>query len=98
MQIGPKEMQRIIGKLQESGADQGAQQWVISEMQKPLDLDAFVAEIPSQEVAAEVYTASLLAIEVDTDAERHYLRQLAQRTGLNQAVVQYIHQSMGVVV
>lgn len=97
-EVGPKEMQRIIGKLQESGMDQGAQQWVMREMQSPLDLDAFVAEIPNQEVAAEVYAASLLAIEVDTDEERYYLQQLAQRTGLNQAVVRYIHQSMGVTV
>jgi len=36
-----------------------------------------------------------LAIEVDTDAERQYLQQLAQATGLNPTVVQYINQTMG---
>jgi uncharacterized membrane protein YebE (DUF533 family) len=94
-QIDPQEMQRIVGKLRESGADQADQQWVMSEMQRPLDLGAFAAEIPNQEVAAQVYAASLLAIELDTDAERNYLQQLAKRTGLNQAVVAYIHQTMG---
>lgn len=95
-EIGPKEMERIVGKLEESGMDDGTQHWVMMEMSKPLDLDAFVAEIPTREVAAEVYAASLLAIEVDTDAEREYLQQLAQATGLNPTVVQYINQSMGV--
>ncbi len=64
----------------------------------PLDRRPSVAEIRSPEAAAEVYAASLLAIEVDTDAERSYLRQLAQRTGLQPAVVQQIHQAMGVAV
>jgi uncharacterized membrane protein YebE (DUF533 family) len=97
-EIGPEEMQRIVGKLQESGVDEGARQWVMTEMSKPLDLDAFVAEIPNVEVAAQAYAASLLAVEVDTEAERAYLQQLAQRTGLNPAVVQYINQSMGVAI
>jgi uncharacterized membrane protein YebE (DUF533 family) len=94
-EIGPKEMERILGKLKESGMDEGTQHWVMMEMSKPLDLNAFVGEIPNTETAAEVYAASLLAIEVDTDAERQYLQQLAQASGLNQAVVQYIHQAMG---
>jgi uncharacterized membrane protein YebE (DUF533 family) len=71
---------------------------VITEMSKPLDLDAFVAEIPSVEVAAQACAASLLAVEVNTDAERAYRQQLAQCTGLNPAVVQYINQSMGVAI
>ena len=36
-QISPDEMQRIVGKLQESGADQGMQQWVLQQMQEPLE-------------------------------------------------------------
>ena len=70
---------------------------VLEEMQRPLDLDAFVAEIPSHEVAAQVYAASLLAIEVDTQAEVRYLQRLAQLSGLHPAVVQQIHQTMGAV-
>ncbi len=97
-QVDPQEAQRITGKLQEAGIDEGGQQWVLSEIYRPLDLDAFVAGIKSPEVAAEVYAASLLAIEVDTDAERSYLQQLARLTGLQPAVVQQIHQAMGVAV
>ena len=95
-QIDPKEMQRIVGKLQEAGMDEQTKAWVITEMSQPLNLDAFAAEIPSPEVAAQVYAASLLAIEVDTDGERRYLAQFAQKTGLHPMVAQHIQQSMGV--
>jgi uncharacterized membrane protein YebE (DUF533 family) len=97
-QIDQQEGQRIMGKLQQAGIDEHGQQWILNEMYRPLDLDAFVAEIRSPEVAAQVYAASLLAIEVDTDAERNYLQQLAQRTGLQPASVQHIHRAMGLAV
>lgn len=97
-QISPDEMQRIVGKLQESGADAGVQQWVMQQMQAPLNVQAFAAEIPNQEVAAQVYAASLLAVEVDTDAERRYLSQLAEASGLHPLVVGQIHQTLGVTV
>jgi uncharacterized membrane protein YebE (DUF533 family) len=95
-QISPDEMQRIVGKLQESGADQGLQQWVMQELQMPLNVQAFAAEIPNQEVAAQVYAASLLAVEVDTNAEKQYLQQFAQASGLHPLVVGQIHQTLGV--
>ena len=64
-------------------------------MSQPLNLaNTFAAEVPAQ-VAAQVYAASLLAIEVDTDGERRYLTQLAQKTGLHPMVAQHIQQSMG---
>ncbi len=95
-EISGDEIQRIVGKIQESGAGEEERAWLKSEMGKPLNLDAFAAEIPNQEIAAEVYAASLLAVEVDTDQERAYLRQFAAKTGLHPAVVQTIHQTMGV--
>lgn len=95
-QISPSELQRIVSKMQEAGADAEVQQWLMLQMQEPLDLAAFVAEIPDQETAAEVYAASLLAIEVDTDAERQYLQRFAAETGLHPMVVQQIHQTLGV--
>jgi uncharacterized membrane protein YebE (DUF533 family) len=46
-------------------------------------------------VARRVYTVSLLAIEVDTDAERAYLKVLADRLGLDPATVEGIHNDFG---
>ena len=67
----------------------------MKELRQPLDLDAFVAQIPNQEAAAQVYAASLLAIEVDTPQEQAYLADLAKKTGLDAAVVANIQQTLG---
>jgi uncharacterized membrane protein YebE (DUF533 family) len=90
------EMQRITERLEQAGADQEARDFVMAELQKPLDLEGLTREVHGPEVGAEVYAASLLAIEVDTPAERDYLRRLANRLGLDDAAVQRIHQMMDV--
>jgi uncharacterized membrane protein YebE (DUF533 family) len=95
-QIDGGEVQRIAGRLEEAGADQEAREFVMAELRKPLDLEGLTREAHGPEVAAEVYAASLLAIEVDTAAERDYLRRLAARLGLDAAAVQRIHQMMDV--
>ena len=94
-QVGPDEIQRIAARADAAGLDDEGRAWLLTELGQPLDLAAFIAEIPSQEVAAEVYAASLLAVEVDTPQERDYLRQFAEGTGLHQMVVEHIHRSLG---
>jgi uncharacterized membrane protein YebE (DUF533 family) len=96
-QIDDGEQQRILGKLQEAGADAEARAFVQAEMRRPLDLEGLLREIPNTQMAAEVYAASLLAIEVDTPAERQYLRQLAQGLGLDEGAVQRLHLTLGMV-
>ena len=95
-QIDQAEMDKILGKLQEAGADSELQGLVLQEMRKPMDLDGLIARIPNEQVAAEVYAASLFAIEVDTAAERDYLQRLAGGGGLDDAVVGQLHQALGV--
>ncbi len=96
--IDPQEYQRILGQLQEAGADDAARAFVEDEMRKPLDIDALVAGVGRPEEAVEIYAASLLAIDVDTDAERRYLQTLAARLDLAPEVVQRVHQTLGVAI
>jgi uncharacterized membrane protein YebE (DUF533 family) len=95
-QIDETEMQRIVGKLNEQGADSEAQDFVRHEMRQPIDLESIIRAAPNPQMAVEVYAASLLAIEVDTPAEKDYLRRLAQGLGLNDQVVQRLHTLLGV--
>jgi len=90
------EMDKIVGRLQESGTDSGLQRLVMEEIRGPLDFEGLVARVPNRQVAAEVYAASLLAIEVDTAAEKAYLARLARALGLQPEVVQRLHASLGV--
>jgi uncharacterized membrane protein YebE (DUF533 family) len=46
-------------------------------------------------LAAQIYAASLLAIEVDTPAEKRYLDQLAAGLGLKPEVTQRIREMVG---
>jgi len=54
---------------------------LMEELAKPVDIDVLVAAAHTPERAAEIYAAALLAIEVDTPAERAWLSMLAARLG-----------------
>lgn len=95
-QIDRSEIQRIVGKLQETGMGQEAQEYVMTELQKPVDTPALVAAVRGQPaLAAQVYAASLLAIEVDTPAEKAYLDQLEAGLGLQPGVTRRIKEMVG---
>ena len=96
-QIDQGEVQRILGKLQEDGIDEKDQQFIIMEMQKPMDTQQLIAAARGRpDVAAQVYAASLLAIEVDTPGEKEYLDQLASGLGLPPEVTEQIRGMAGV--
>ncbi len=98
-QIDGGEMSRIMGKLKEAGTDDEAQKFMISEMQKPFDADGLIRDVNKlgkPEVAIEVYAASLLAIEVDTPAEREYLARLASELRIPADAVKQVHDALGV--
>jgi uncharacterized membrane protein YebE (DUF533 family) len=95
-EIDAQEIARITGKLEEIGADEETRRFVEEELRRPLDLEAIVRAVPGPEVAVEVYAASLLAIEVDTPAERAYLETLASRLQLPRAVVAQVHRAFGI--
>lgn len=95
-QIGNEEIQKIMGRIKEGNGDENMSQLILEAMQSPMDLDGLVNEIPNEAVAAQVYAASLFAIEVDTTAEREYLEQFVQRTGLDTGVAQQLQNAVGV--
>jgi uncharacterized membrane protein YebE (DUF533 family) len=97
-QVSPDEIDRIVGKLKEAGMGGDAETWILSQLRQPLNLDAFAAEIGSPEVAAQVYAASLLAVEIDTPQERQYLADFVTKTRLDPAVALHIQQTVGVTV
>lgn len=94
-QVDEQEMERIAGKIGTDGITPEERQLVLEELRRPLDLDGLVADVDSQIVAAEVYAASLLAIEVDTEAEVAYLAQLARALRLDAAAVARLHELTG---
>lgn len=94
--LDAQEIERITGKLSEAGEDGEARDFVLREMRGPVDIEGLAAAARDPKQAAEVYAASLMAIEVDTQAERDYLARLATALGLSRPTVDHIHQSLGV--
>lgn len=94
--IDQKEIERIVGKLDDDGLTQEEKDFFVTEANKPLDLDGVVASAGNQpEQAAQIYAASLLAIEVDTRAEQAYMQQLASGLGLHPQVASHIERTLG---
>ena len=85
------ERRAIFGRVAEAelSADDQALLW--REIEHPASLQALVAAATTREHAVEIYTAALLAIEVDTPAERGYLRMLAAGLDLPDDVVAAVH-------
>lgn len=95
-EIDAGEQQRILGKLNEAGADQETQQFVQNELRQPVDIESLAREVDSPHMATEVYTASLFAIDIDTQGEQTYMSQLSNRLGLPSTLVQQLHESLEV--
>ncbi len=95
-QIDQTEMSRILDAVQQGGAEKAGLDYLRAEMAKPLDTAPLVAAAKGNpELAAKLYAASLLAIEVDTPEERDYLAQLASALDLSPEVTEQLHQNAG---
>ncbi|MDH3404600.1 MAG: tellurite resistance TerB family protein [Acidobacteriota bacterium] len=81
-QLDERERERILEALEEADAGEEEKEFVRREMEEPIGPGALAAAADAPELAEQVYVASLLAIEVDTSAERSYLERLAQRLRL----------------
>ena len=97
-QIDAAEIERITGKIDEGDPADAAQAraFVLEQMRGPPDLASLVRDAQGPAEAAAAYGAALMAIEVDTPAERDYLARLARGLELEPATVAHLHGSLGV--
>lgn len=93
--IDDDERARIAERLRLSGLGIETESFLITELEKPLDLDALVAAARTDAQKVELYTASRLAIDPDTRSERGYLDLLAGRLKLPDALVDHIEATVG---
>lgn len=92
--VDDEEQQHIIKGL---GADITPEEvaFVQDELATPVDVEAFVRSVP-RGMEDQIYLASLMAIDLDTNPEAQYLHQLAQGMGLNQNEVNGLHEQLQV--
>ena len=95
-QIDADEFRKITDSVKNSGVGQEGMNYVLQKLQGPMETAKIVSATRGRpDLAAQVYSASLMAIEVDTEAERQYLSKLAGAMGLSQQVIQNIEQLTG---
>lgn len=88
--IDEAERARIADRLHLSGIGEEAEAFLLAELEKPVDLDGMVAAAQTDAQKVELYTASRLAIDPQTRAERGYLDMVAGRLRLPDALVDHI--------
>ncbi len=88
--IDHAERQKIAGRLGDAGLDAEGEQFLLAELEKPVNVDDLVSAAQTEEQRVEIYTASRLTIEPETRAERGYLDMLAGRLGLEDGLVDHI--------
>jgi uncharacterized membrane protein YebE (DUF533 family) len=80
--IDERERGLIDAELQRLGAGAPMRQWVDAELRRPVDPADVAAAATTPEMAAEVYLASVLAVDETTVMERAYLDELARQLRL----------------
>lgn len=94
-QLDQQEMDKILGKASTDGISDDERKFIQGELSKPFDLQKLVSAVPNQVVGAQVYAASLFAIDINTDAEKNYLRNLAQALELDAETIARLHEMTG---
>jgi len=93
-QIDEEEQQKIVSNLGDEVSEE-ERSFVLSEMQAPLDTASFIRNVP-QGAQQQVYLMSLMAIQLDSQAEAQYLDQLREGFGMTQEQSNAIHAQLGV--
>lgn len=91
--IDPQERQQIIDHV---GADADAEDlsFVKEQLDAPVDIAALAADTP-EALRVRVYSMSLMSVRLDTPAEAVYLDRLAAALGLDQTVINALHDHLG---
>lgn len=90
-EIDPEERRRILEKVREVDLDEEGRRFLEFEMSAPTSVGELVQAAHAAGLAEQVYLASVLAIEVDTPAEREHLRRLAEALRLEPGFLEDAH-------
>lgn len=92
--VDATEREAIVGRLAALGITFEEQSFLEAEIARPWSPAQFAASTPVPEQRAEIYLASSLAIDADTDAERAYLNYLAATLGLDAQLVAHLEDAV----
>ena len=91
--IDAGEQRKLLGNLGDVSPDE--RRFVEAEMQAPVDVEGLARQVP-RGLEPQVYTMSVMAIDLDNRNEAQYLHRLASALGLEPAQVNQVHARLGV--
>ena len=87
------EEQKLLSRLGEVSDQERA--FVQAELRAPVDVQGLARQVPTG-LEQQVYTMSIMGIDLDNRNEAQYLHQLAQAMGLQPQLVNQLHAQLGV--
>jgi len=90
--LDEREERAILDKLRTIDLSQEERMFLLDELHHPRDVAALVAGISDPPTAKAMYMLAFSAIEVDSEAERKWLNELATGLGLSPAVQTFIEE------
>lgn len=93
--VDDAEMEKLLGRMHDDEATEEERRAAREEVRRPVDVEALGAQVSRPEVAMEIYLGALMAVDIDTEAERQYFRRLAAALRLEAAVVARLHKMTG---
>jgi len=94
--IDANERQNIINKLKSVDLSDEELEFIKEELASPCSIEEIAEQVKSPDMAKEVYTVSLMSIEMDTEEEKRYLDNLAEQLGLDKSIRDQIHKKLDI--
>lgn len=91
--VDAREQEKLLGNLGDVSADE--RRFVEAELRGPVDVRGLVRQVP-RGLEAQVYTMSIMGIDLDNRKEAEYLHELATALQIDRQQVNHIHARLGV--
>jgi len=92
--IDADEERRIFARVEALKLGAADKALLFDELRSPVGIEQLVGDVDTPELAVEVYTASLLAIDEQRPAGQAWLELLADRLGMPEALRDSLHQQL----
>ena len=92
--IDEDEQRRLAGRLEQLGMSSADRRALAEQLTTPVDLREIVNAATSPELGLQIYAASVLAMAVDTPAERSYLDGLASALSIDPGLKAQVEQTL----
>jgi uncharacterized membrane protein YebE (DUF533 family) len=87
-----EEERAVLDKLRGADLSQEEKMFLLGELHQPKSLEALTAGINDPSVAKTMYMLAVAAIEIDTEAERVWLNELARQLGVSREIQSFIEE------